>query len=117
MDRNRKGSNVVIPAKKLEELNAHVTGKGKKRGVKRRNLWVFGLGGLFGIVVAGLLAQRQEMIDLSHLADMNLDSFADILPAGLMKEVRAMQVCRGTLSLHASAWSRVLDAPALIERC
>lgn len=102
LDRHRKGSHVTIPAKKLEELNAHVTKQSKRRGSKRRNVWIFGLGGLFGIIIAGFFAQSQEMIDLSHLADMNLDSFADILPAGLLNEARAMQVSatRGYLCIH-----------------
>lgn len=91
IDRRRKGSNVTIPAAKLEALNAHATKK-PRGGGKRRNAWIFGLGGLFGLVVAGFFAQSRDMIDLSHLADVNLDSLADILPAGLMHEARAIQV-------------------------
>ena len=92
VDRRRKGSDVTIPAAKLEALNAHATKKHSLWGSKRRNAWVFGLGGLFGLVVAGFFAQSRDMIDLSHLADVNLDSLSDILPAGLMHEARAMQV-------------------------
>jgi len=93
--RRRAGSDVTIPAAKLEALNAHATRRKEPRaggGGKRRNAWVFGLGGLFGLLVAGFFAQSNDMIDLSHLADVNLDSLADILPAGLMHEARAMQV-------------------------
>ncbi|KAF2147326.1 uncharacterized protein K452DRAFT_282333 [Aplosporella prunicola CBS 121167] len=78
----------VIPATKLHKLTSK---KPALRGSKRWNAWVFGLGGLFGIVCAAMFAQNNEMIDLSALTDMNLEAIADLLPAGLISDVRDFQ--------------------------
>lgn len=79
----------IIPAKKLQKL----TSSSKSKGSKRRNFWIFGLGGLFGIVVAGFFASSNDMMmDLASLKDMNLDSLLDVLPAGLINDARDLQV-------------------------
>ncbi|KAL2358409.1 Lecithin:cholesterol acyltransferase-domain-containing protein [Cryomyces antarcticus] len=77
----------VIPAKKLQKL----TKASKSKGNKRRNAWIFGLGGIFGIIVAGFFASSNDIIDLASLADVNLDSIMDVLPAGLIKDARDLQ--------------------------
>ena len=41
----------IVPAKQAEKAS-----KQKQRGRKRRNVWIFGLGGLFGILAAGFFA-------------------------------------------------------------
>jgi hypothetical protein len=78
----------VVSAKKLQAL----TDSHKKRGTKRRNAWIFGLGGLFGIIVAGFFASSNDVFDMQALKDMNLDSIMDVLPAGLIKDAQALQV-------------------------
>ncbi|KAK4497868.1 hypothetical protein PRZ48_010523 [Zasmidium cellare] len=81
----------VIPKEKLEKLRAGV----KQKGSKRRNAWVFGLGGLFGVLLAGFFASSNGSLDklvtMAGLEDMNLDSILDVLPAGLIREVRDLQ--------------------------
>ena len=90
----------VIPAKKLEKLKKKIESSG---GIKRRHAWVFGLGGLFGIFIAGFFASSNGSLDklvtLTGLDNMNLDSILDVLPAGIIREVRDLQVCRTLISL------------------
>ncbi|KAL9068732.1 MAG: hypothetical protein Q9157_006419 [Trypethelium eluteriae] len=75
----------VVDAKKLHKLSKSRTTS------KRRHAWVFILGGLFGILVAGLFASNNDMIDLSSITDMNLDSLLDVIPAGLIKDAKDIQ--------------------------
>ncbi|KAK4982751.1 phospholipid:diacylglycerol acyltransferase [Elasticomyces elasticus] len=77
----------IIPAKQLQKL----TKASKPKGTKRRNAWVFGLGGLFGILLAGFFASEQDMINLSAFKDMNLESIMDVLPAGLLRDAQNLQ--------------------------
>jgi len=85
----------VVPAQQYKSLTK------KPKGTKRRNFWIFGLGGLFGIVAAGLFASSNDMMDLAMLRDMNLDSIMDVLPAGLIKDARELQVSqRSILSIY-----------------
>lgn len=90
---SREGSPVgtqeyrVIPAKRLESL----TSSEKRKGSKRRNIWIFGLGGLFGVLVAAFFASSNEFMDLASLKDMNLDSILDVLPAGLIRDAQDLQ--------------------------
>lgn len=82
----------VISAKKLETLQKKLNRPGRKR----RNAWVFGLGGLFGIFLAGFFASSNggldKLVDLAGLSDLKLDSILDVLPMGLIKDIQAMQV-------------------------
>lgn len=78
----------VVSAKKLDSLKA----EHKRRGNKRRNAWIFGLGGLFGIFVAGFFASSNEMLDIQTFTNMHLDSILDVLPAGLIKDAQDLQV-------------------------
>jgi len=91
---------VSVPFHKLERLNTYVTEakekqekRPKNKGRKRRNFWIFGLGGVFGLLLAGFMANSADVIDLKSLTDMNLDSLIDVLPAGLIRDAQAMQVC------------------------
>ncbi|KAI9800219.1 MAG: hypothetical protein M1825_004203 [Sarcosagium campestre] len=67
-----------------------------KRSLKprKRRLWlIFVLGGLFGIFVAGFLANKNDVIDfeaLVELADFNFDSISNILPPGILKEAKEL---------------------------
>lgn len=90
---NDRTDYAVVPAKKLKQLTKD-TKKGK--GSKRRNFWIFGLGGLFGLVLAGFFASSNGALDklvtLAGLENMNLDSLLDVLPAGLIRDVQDLQV-------------------------
>lgn len=83
----------VVPTKQLQKLT-------KKKGSKRRNFWIFGLGGVFGILIAGFFASSNQMIDLAAFGDMNLDSMFDMLPAGLIKDAQDLQVSIRPRRLH-----------------
>ncbi|OJD37116.1 phospholipid:diacylglycerol acyltransferase [Diplodia corticola] len=82
----------VVPAEKLHQLSvAREKAAKNARGSKRWNLFVLGLGGVIGIVGAGWFAQNNDMIDLPAIADINLESIADMLPAGLLQDARDLQ--------------------------
>jgi phospholipid:diacylglycerol acyltransferase len=92
----------VIHKEKLELLRKN----SKNKGTKRRNAWIFGLGGLFGLFMAGFFASRDGAIDklvtMAGLEDMNLDNLYDVLPVGLIRDVQNMQVrVTSCISLHA----------------
>jgi len=93
----RKLDPVPVPAAKLEKMNKHLKkgNNGKPKGGKRRNIWVFVLGGLFGVVVAGMFAQRNDMIDMAWMEGVNLDTFKDVLPASLINDIKDYQVSGG----------------------
>ncbi|KAM3072060.1 phospholipid:diacylglycerol acyltransferase [Clarireedia jacksonii] len=59
-----------------------------KSKTKRRNTFIFFLGGLFGLVVAGFFAERNDLFDLPELRDLSMDSLMDVLPAGFVKDAR-----------------------------
>lgn len=69
----------------------------KHSGRKRRNAWIFGLGGLFGLFVAGFFAQQNgamdKLVEYAGLEDMNLENLYDVIPKGLIRDVQNMQVC------------------------
>lgn len=77
-------------------LQLHKDGKAKKRSW-RRNVWVFSLGGVFSMLVAGFLGTPTGTVDklvtMAGLESMNLDSLIDVLPAGLIRDVSDLQVC------------------------
>lgn len=84
----------MIPTAKLEKLSKKLP---KTPGLKRRNAWVFVLGGVVGLLAAGLFASPtgsvDRMVQMAGLQDLSLDSILDVLPAGLIKDIRDMQVC------------------------
>ncbi len=59
----------------------------------RRQWIVFGLGGLFGILIAAFFAQRNDVINLEGLMDMNLESLIDVIPAGIVNDAKNITVC------------------------
>ena len=74
----------VVPQKHLEYL------KSKRR---RRSTWiVFGLGGLFGVILAAFFAQHNDVINLEGLVDFNLVSLIDVIPAGIVKDAKDITV-------------------------
>lgn len=63
-----------------------------KGGNKRRNVWIFTLGGIFGLLIAGLVAKRSDMIDLSVLGGSHFESLLEVLPAALVRDAKELQV-------------------------
>jgi phospholipid:diacylglycerol acyltransferase len=78
----------LVPVASLEKHKQK-----NNKGVKRRTGLIFFLGGLFGIMVAGFFAQRNDLIDFPEFSDLGLDSLMDVLPAGLIQEAKALSVC------------------------
>ena len=75
----------LIPVSKLKTLT------NRKRS-KRRTGLIFGLGSLVGVLIALFFANKQEVIRLEGLIDFNLDSFLDVIPAGIVKDARDITV-------------------------
>ncbi|KAH0565318.1 hypothetical protein GP486_001279 [Trichoglossum hirsutum] len=81
-----------------------------RKGRKRRFGFIFLLGGLFGIIVAGYFANHNDVINinLDLLSELNLDSFFDVIPAGILREARdisqqgkaAINIDSFTVGLH-----------------
>jgi len=87
VDKNgRKVDPVPVAAATLDKM------KRKQKASKRRYAWIFGLGGLFGIFVAAFFAKENDMIDMTWMGGMSLDSIIDVLPAGLINDAREFQV-------------------------
>ena len=81
-----------------DELRAEFDGVNVKELVirprsKRRNGFIFVLGGLFGIFIALFFANQQEVISLESLMDLNLDSLIDVIPQGIVRDAKAFSVC------------------------
>ena len=53
---------------------------------------MFGLGGLFGILLAGFFAGKNDFIEFPEIGDFRMDSLMDVLPAGFMREARDLSV-------------------------
>lgn len=95
---------VQIRKQKLERLNSYVKEK-RPKSSKRRNAWIFGLGGLFGLILALFVAGNNDVIDLSYLREMNLEGLYDVLPAGMVKDAQELQV-----SIYIQQYSSSLTA-------
>ncbi|KAL2135690.1 hypothetical protein VTI74DRAFT_7371 [Chaetomium olivicolor] len=59
---------------------------------RRRNTAIFLLGSLFGIIAAGFFAKSNDLIDLPEIGELSMDSLFDVLPAGLVKDVRELVI-------------------------
>ncbi|KAJ5773548.1 hypothetical protein N7457_008444 [Penicillium paradoxum] len=55
---------------------------------KRRNGFIFMLGGFFGIFIALFFANQHEVISLDSLMDLNLESLMDVIPQGILSDVK-----------------------------
>lgn len=81
----------LVPVSSVSKLQAQQ--KAKRKGVKRLTGFIFFLGGLFGLLLAGFFAQRNELIDFADLGDLNLNTLMDALPAGVLQDARELRVC------------------------
>jgi phospholipid:diacylglycerol acyltransferase len=68
---------------------------------KRKTTAIFLLGGLCGIIAAGFFAQSNDLIEFPEIGGLSMDSLFDVLPAGLVKDVRELVVGGTPLSLRA----------------
>lgn len=59
---------------------------------KRRNGLIFALGGLFGVLVAVLFANQQDVISLDSLMDFNIESLMEVMPHGFLNDAREFTV-------------------------
>jgi len=78
----------VITAEELHTLKKGST----KKHAKRKNAWVFGLGGLFGLVIAAFFAGSNDLIDLKSIEGMNLESLLEALPDNFVKSAQQLQL-------------------------
>lgn len=107
-DGGHAGEYKVVPKEAVEKLKKEVKSV-RRSGKKRRNAWMFALGGLFGVILAGFFASSNGgldgLIEMAGISDMNLDSVLDVLPAGLIKDVQDLQVrlLLRKILLHSSA--------------
>ena len=81
----------LVSVAKLKTLTA-------KKGGKRRNGLIFGLGGLFGILLAVFFANQQDVIKLEGFMELNLDSLLDVIPAGIVRDARDLTVSSSSRS-------------------
>lgn len=82
----------LVSSSKLAELKS-----GTRYPSKRRQWWLFVLGGLFGLTVAAFFANHHDVINLEGLVDFNLDNLIDVLPAGVIRDAKDITVCTLTL--------------------
>lgn len=82
----------LVPNSSIQKLSK----TGKPKGAKRRNGFIFFLGGIFGILVAGFFAQKNDLFEFPEfvdlISDLNLDSLIEVLPAGFLQEARELKV-------------------------
>ncbi len=69
---------------------------------KRKTTAIFLLGSLCGIIAAGFFAKSNDLIDFPEIGGLSMDSLFDVLPAGLVKDVRELVVG------HTAARKRLL---------
>jgi len=95
-------------------LKSHLQKLTKKRS--RRQWLVFGLGGLFGILIAAFFAQRHDVIHLEGLMDMNLESLIDVIPAGIVKDAKDITVCPMCFERLGSNKLKLIQLLTIAER-
>lgn len=75
----------------------------KELKVKRSKRWqfsIFGLGGIFGLVVAAFFANQHDVINLEGLVDFNMESLLDVIPAGIVQDAKDITVCYALLASY-----------------
>lgn len=92
-DKQTKEVAQAVPSSKIQE-SAPI-----KRRSKRRNGFIFGLGGIFGIFVALFFANQNQVISLDALMDLNLDALIDVIPAGIVKDANEFSVRSALISM------------------
>ncbi|KAK5653565.1 hypothetical protein OQA88_8827 [Cercophora sp. LCS_1] len=62
----------------------------QQRQKKRKTTAIFLLGSLFGIIAAGFFAKSNDLIDFPEIGGLGMDSLFDVLPAGLVRDMREL---------------------------
>lgn len=83
------------PADPPNKAPTHSASHGSDKGKKRRHTFIFLLGSLFGLVAAGFFAKSNDLIDFPEIGELTMDSFFDVLPAGLVTDMRDLVVSKG----------------------
>ena len=76
----------LVPASQLRQLTRRRTWSKRRQGL------LFGLGGLFGVIVAAFFANHHDVINLEGLLDVNLESLLDVIPAGIVNDAKDLTV-------------------------
>lgn len=69
----------------------------RPRQRKRKTTAIFLLGSFFGLIGAGFLAKSNDLIGFPEIGELSMDGLFDVLPAGLVKDMRDFVVSRGSL--------------------
>lgn len=75
----------------------------KPKSRKRRNGFIFALGGLFGLVAAGVFAGRNDLI-ANFPDEFSMDGLLDVLPANFISDARDLQVFFLTICYCRTTW-------------
>lgn len=70
----------------------------KKLKIKKSKRWqwsIFGLGSIFGLLLAAFLANQHDVINLEGLTDLNIESLIDVIPAGIVRDAKDITVRLG----------------------
>lgn len=89
----------------------HHTDKSPTR--KRKNTFIFLLGGLFGIIFAGFLASNNDLIEFPGFPgdlSMDLSSLLDVLPAGIARDMKDLMQGEKTFADSYDSFSVGLKA-------
>jgi phospholipid:diacylglycerol acyltransferase len=96
VEKGRRGRKGHTGQKEHDESENHKSRKvdmlHAPKGRKRRFGLFFILGLLFGLIVAGFLAKSNDLIDFPGIGELSMDSLLDVLPAGLVKDMRDLVV-------------------------
>jgi phospholipid:diacylglycerol acyltransferase len=87
---SRGGTSDKAEEVRLTSVSKIKSSKHKREGGKRRNGLIFFLGGLVGIVAAGLFARSNDLIEFPEIGSM--DSILDVLPANVIQDARDLIV-------------------------
>ena len=86
-----------------DKARTHPASHGSGKGKKRRHTFVFLLGSLFGLVAAGFFAKSNDLIDFPEIGEFTMDSFFDVLPAGLVTDMRDLVVSSRPVAVSLSS--------------
>lgn len=96
----------VVAKARLKELKDLT----RQRPSRRRTTTIFLLGGLLGLFAAALFANKQEVINLQGLAELNLDSLIDVIPAGIIRDAKDLSVS-GFLGFECTTNRKLTGSP------
>jgi phospholipid:diacylglycerol acyltransferase len=85
--------NVEVPYSRDDSPSPHPTShvhviEHAPKKSKRRNTFVFLLGSLCGIIGAGFFASSNDMIAIPEFGELSMDSLLDVVPAGLVSDLK-----------------------------